>query len=1226
MKLKELAIDGLGTRRDLHLGRFSEGLTLVYGENGAGKTTVRQFIRGTLFDIDQDMRLKTNAPYSAGRLNVICGPDEFQLSRDVQLNSEVDIRELTNTANSSTDRVNSLQQLAGSLNAELYDSVFSVSLRETPTNVFRLAHVLQNQLGVPSGSEAAGDESAYLNWQRETKLCQQQVESLRTQIDVLTVERNGFQNQIESSKSGRLAQINDIERQISQVLARLSEIQASPFQDQLHAVEREIAKLRSLINDAQNQVSYVAPEVPEIGQHSTLFSRLDEIDDQIRRWRHVQTDIQNQRVRLRDEMLVWNELTLDSNEHPYHNARAILVALESKVDEAERNANHWGDAAASRVDTSQMARTLGQLCQSMRDDLYGLCNELAQQYKHIRHKAAASELKQLRRCYSEMGENIQRLIQRRDSVIQEIREVDPAGADAIVRSNRKFCECAQHAGYLEARRRFVGQIAAPVGKPVCRVDAPNVQSEQGRLAILEQQSRELNGTLNGYEQEVNDLNALHADLLRQRDGLLKESCSPELSLKLQGIEGELQLLHSEYNAVLRQLEQNRDYVPIQPNALIHSACNLLTRITAGDLTQVFLNEPLASVDGTIQIGLLVRDRFGKVLNFSAIDPGLQDQVYLCLMLAAKQQLQHQNVQTPTLIDDAFCRITSERITPTLNELQDFAAQGHQIVALTQHRYLADRVPGVPLLELPPTMPSIQPIANPDRRSGTDPVIAPIPDPDWNPDSYLTTEAYATGLARRPSLLARPYPLSKYPYSNANTTTPDPGYAVSYPISGGIQQTTADDIGPSPAESSRSVSQTVTSIPVNSVGDRLDYVSSIDEATRLDKVGFFDPNQLRIFRDHGIDSVADLLELELAQGNTLGLHPDQIDRWQSQLWLLINLPGIRLNDARVLVACGVTDPKQLDTSHPQQILERIERFYSTSEGRRFAVDHDSISLERINGWYRSLDATRAGWASRHGSSPHAKTTGGRDLDYAQLGTRSESNLTGRRPYERTTRAYQPPNLADQGRAPRPDRETRSPRDSRPVREPRLARPPRMNTPGPERKVVPRVAPLTKMSPEKTTAKRSAKPSVVADKKLKFYLDLNDHVEAAPSIGPKTAERFEKIGINTVTDFLKQTAESMETKIKYKRITADLMRAWQHQARLVCRVPNLRGHDAQLLVACGITEPEELSTMQPKNLFDIIGPFSETKEGLKIIRNGKKPDLAEITDWISWAEKTRSLQAA
>lgn len=166
----------------------------------------------------------------------------------------------------------------------------------------------------------------------------------------------------------------------------------------------------------------------------------------------------------------------------------------------------------------------------------------------------------------------------------------------------------------------------------------------------------------------------------------------------------------------------------------------------------------------------------------------------------------------------------------------------------------------------------------------------------------------------------------------------------------------------------------------------------------------------------------------------------------------------------------------------------------------------------------------------------------------------------------------------------------------------------------------------MAEQQTVNKPAAKQVAKPAKPLKFYLDLEDHIEAAPSIGPKTAERFEAVGVVTVADFLRQTAESMATKIDYKRITASIIRQWQHQARLICRVPFLRGHDSQLLVACGITEPEDLSVMHPEKLFNVIGPFSDTKEGLKIIRSGKKPDLAEIKDWISWAQQTRSLQAA
>jgi hypothetical protein len=219
------------------------------------------------------------------------------------------------------------------------------------------------------------------------------------------------------------------------------------------------------------------------------------------------------------------------------------------------------------------------------------------------------------------------------------------------------------------------------------------------------------------------------------------------------------------------------------------------------------------------------------------------------------------------------------------------------------------------------------------------------------------------------------------------------------------------------------------------------------------------------------------------------------------------------------------------------------------------------------------------------------------------------------------------------------------DLRPERElhqPFEARPPRMQTPQPTGRPKNEFAPdrSRRVEREPVSIMRDRPPAelvpreavfkqeqvALGDSKLRFYLDLKDHIEAAPSIGPKTAERFERIGVRTVEDFVRQTAESMAAKLKYQRITADLIRTWQNQARLVCRIPNLRGHDAQLLVACDLIEPEKIAAMQPQRLLDIILPFARSKEGMKIVRTGKEPDLQEVSAWIRWAAMTRSIHAA
>jgi hypothetical protein len=144
--------------------------------------------------------------------------------------------------------------------------------------------------------------------------------------------------------------------------------------------------------------------------------------------------------------------------------------------------------------------------------------------------------------------------------------------------------------------------------------------------------------------------------------------------------------------------------------------------------------------------------------------------------------------------------------------------------------------------------------------------------------------------------------------------------------------------------------------------------------------------------------------------------------------------------------------------------------------------------------------------------------------------------------------------------------------------------------------------------------------------RFYLNTGDSIEQAPSIGPRMAERFEAIGIVTVADFLNADADSLAERLNRRRIGADTIRLWQLQTTLACRIPWLRGHDAQILVACGIHDVESLAKMDSARLWKIVQPFIATVECKRIIRNGKSPDLEEIKDWIQWARNARHLQAA
>jgi hypothetical protein len=121
-------------------------------------------------------------------------------------------------------------------------------------------------------------------------------------------------------------------------------------------------------------------------------------------------------------------------------------------------------------------------------------------------------------------------------------------------------------------------------------------------------------------------------------------------------------------------------------------------------------------------------------------------------------------------------------------------------------------------------------------------------------------------------------------------------------------------------------------------------------------------------------------------------------------------------------------------------------------------------------------------------------------------------------------------------------------------------------------------------------------------------------------------LERIGVLTVADLVNRDAGEIATRLKNRRVKEETVALWQQQARLMCRIPQLRGHDAQVLIACGITEPEQLATMSPSDLFAIVGPFVETKAGQRLLRSSNAPDLAEVADWIRWSQHSRLLRAA
>ena len=131
-------------------------------------------------------------------------------------------------------------------------------------------------------------------------------------------------------------------------------------------------------------------------------------------------------------------------------------------------------------------------------------------------------------------------------------------------------------------------------------------------------------------------------------------------------------------------------------------------------------------------------------------------------------------------------------------------------------------------------------------------------------------------------------------------------------------------------------------------------------------------------------------------------------------------------------------------------------------------------------------------------------------------------------------------------------------------------------------------------------------------------MDADVVAAPSIGPKTADRLAKIGILTDQDLMDADPLEASKKMSARFITAKTVQDWQDQAMLAHEIPQLRSHDTQILVGGGIRNATELAALQPEEVLADVQPFVESSQGSRVVKPGSEPDLRETMRWVGWAE--------
>lgn len=111
---------------------------------------------------------------------------------------------------------------------------------------------------------------------------------------------------------------------------------------------------------------------------------------------------------------------------------------------------------------------------------------------------------------------------------------------------------------------------------------------------------------------------------------------------------------------------------------------------------------------------------------------------------------------------------------------------------------------------------------------------------------------------------------------------------------------------------------------------------------------------------GIETVGDLLICDPDEAaEAIGVRHitvDAIETWQMQATLMIEVPGLRVHDAQLLVGAGISSREDLANASAATIFELAMEFLQTSAGSRVLRPGETLEEEEVEEWIEMANET------------------------------------------------------------------------------------------------------------------------------------------------------------------------------------------------------------------------------------------------------------------------------
>ena len=309
MRISDLQVDGFGVWKGLTVDKLAADMTVFYGQNEAGKTTLMQFVRSVMFGFAPE-RLDKYVPsiyggLAGGSVFVAAPNGNFEVQRHVDPNRHADASgDLTVIDNENGDVHGSVQlaQIMSNIDESIFNNVFAVGLREIQelgalNNTQAAEHLYRLTSGLDRVSLV--DVMRDLNKRREqtwsddpqlvsklTKL-QQRRQLLLREIEELRARTKRW------SRVSTLAK--DASRRIDEIVAEIKRLER----------EMKLVEVSMQIAERWQSRTVVTQQIESFGKlpdpRDVSVLRLDEINEKVAKQKERIEQSQTQRLKIRKD-------------------------------------------------------------------------------------------------------------------------------------------------------------------------------------------------------------------------------------------------------------------------------------------------------------------------------------------------------------------------------------------------------------------------------------------------------------------------------------------------------------------------------------------------------------------------------------------------------------------------------------------------------------------------------------------------------------------------------------------------------------------------------------------------------------------------------------------------------------------------------------------------------------------------------------------------------------